>query len=763
MKVFKFGGTSVGSAEGRDNICSLATEGSERTIIVVSALGGVTDSLISFGGEAALGHTTNSMEVLEAIAKRHHEAVNLSTPKAKQDELHAFCDAMLEELRLLALEIISAKSITREQEAAIVAYGEKMSSRILCSMMEGAQHIDSTQIVKTIPYFSRHIVDFAKTNSLIREKVAGLDAQIIVMGGFISSDSSNDCVTNLGRGGSDYSAAIVAAALKVDKLYIYTDVDGFLSCDPRIVPEAVLIDELGFVEAMELCNFGAKVVYPPTIFPAYNAGIPIVIRSTYNHSCPGTTIMSKESLSATSSPLKGISSINDTALLCLRGLSSEGLIGVNYRIFRSLSKQGISIFLVSQSSDGDCTEVAIKNGDVDSALEILRNEFSGEISRGEIEIPSARRNLAIVAVVGSSLEGNMEVTSEIMATLSNNGISIICSGFGGAHQSIAFVTELSMLRRATRALHEALFVRHYDAMNIAIGGDGSLAESFSEVVRGESRRIFERYGVRLNLVSGEDMSGMECPVLVDCGGELDYCTVRERGINVVSGNLAGAYRNIEGLSGCYYGGCIGEGLPIVRVLGDLVRSGDIVGGIEAVPSGFMNYALGLFGRGLKFSVAVRTAYNNYYGECDLVGELSGELSVERVALAVRGCGVEEFEVCRDGGLYPSMDFESIGEGDLFEWLSGYDSVWEELRGRLSDGERYVYVVSYGNGVVKSNLRVVSEGDEFWGVDGYGVCYLVWSSRYREYPLQLLSYEQPSVGGIARSMFEDMLRIANIKL
>ncbi len=768
MRVLKFGGTSVGSPEGRDNICFLATEGTEDCIVVVSALSGVTDSLIALGREALGGARKNIEETLGFLSHRHLEAVDLSTPPQHKDALISFCTERLTELGSLVYSICEkrehGKDITATEqavfEAEVVSYGEKLSSKILWSMIEGAVHIDSTEIIKTTPYFNRHIVDFPVTNSLIRERLQSSgDRGVTVMGGFISSQSSNNETTNLGRGGSDYTAAIVAAALRVSTLYIYTDVDGFLSCDPRIVPNAVLIEELGFVEAMELCNFGAKVVYPPTISPAYNANIPIVIRSTYNHTCKGTTIKNRSSLSSTSDVFKGISSINDTALLTLKGLRFEGLIGVNYRIFKALGRAGVSVFMASESSSEECTHIAIRSSDTELAVGVLCEEFAVEISRGDISEPSVVRNLAIVAIVGSSLEDNLEARAEIFGILERSGISIITYGYGGAHRSLAFVTDLCSMRRATEALHLALFSRHYDELSLFVGGRGALADSLVALVEGERRRVLERYGVRLCIEgvgiedTGDiDFSAYNCPVFVDCGiesrGEGLYADLLSRGVRVVSGNLAGAVSEDfsgEDILGLYkYGGCVGEGLPMVRVLDDLARSGDTLCSLEGALSGVINYALSLYGRGLRFSVAMSTALNNYYGLVDSAYELSGRGVCERVGLLLRSFGVSGYLI----------ECES---------LSYSDEEWESKREGLAEGGCYMYIARYSDGVLRVGLEIISDEDLYYNYEGYGVGISVYTNRYRLYPLQVRSFGDSNLGGVVESIFTDILSIAEIEL
>ncbi len=750
MKVLKFGGTSVGTASGRDNICTLALEKNERTIVVVSALSGVTDSLLALGREAAAGNKSNYEEILQALRKRHFEAIEQSTPIYIREEIKDYCSSLIDKLTIEADEIYKNRELTAVADASVVAYGERLSSRILASMMDDCAHIDSTQIIKTTPYFNRHIVDFPQTNHLINEAVSKISSRIIVMGGFISSEAGNNETTNLGRGGSDYTAAIVASALGVSTLYIYTDVDGFLSSDPRIVDNAILIEELGFVEAMELCNFGAKVVYPPTIFPAYNADIPIVIRSTNNHKCKGTTIKNSSLMTSESSVFKGISSINDTALLSIQGLKNFGLVGINYRLFRALSAEGISVFMVSQSSSNNITKVAIKNGDTQRAMEVIRSEFKGEIERGEIDECSVERNLAIIAVVGASLKENREATAQILNILSDNGINIIASAQGGTQNSIAFVTELSSLRRATKVLHEALFIKHYDEVNIEIVGNNALSHTIKELVENSARKIMERYGLKVEISAKN--SG--CAVIVDCSKDtnLNYNELLNSGKNIVSANRrAAAIENYNHATSKYKcSATVGEGLPIMRALGDMVHSGDEINEIKGLVSGVINYAMNLFAKGISMTTAMQTAVNNYYDEVELEDEIGGKNCGKRIKILAQKC-----ELCGDVTIEPLYD-NSLTLGEI-------DAIWEEKRKVLSPNEKFVYIAECTKEGARVYVDKVNDKEQLYYTDNYNVAVLISSKRYREYPLQIKGYDTPNLEQIAGRVLSDILEIVGITL
>ena len=405
MKVFKFGGTSVGSAVGLRNIKQIIGNETERVVVVVSALSGITDQLIATS-EAAAKADPNYREQYEAICRRHHDTITESVPEAKQAQTRQQIDTLLEELGNILRGVFLIQDLSPKTTNTIVSYGERLSSLIVSRIIDEAVLRDSRAFIKTEPYFNKHIVDFALTNELVRSTFAD-NARVSVVPGFISSDKNSGEATTLGRGGSDYTAAIIAAAMGAEVLNIYTDVDGFMTADPRVIGKAYLIESLTFLEAMELCNFGAKVIYPPTIFPAYNHNIPIYIKNTFRPECPGTYISRAKTAADgdVRKAIKGISSINDSCLLTIRGLGMVGVIGVNYRIFKALAKSGISVFMVSQASSENTTSIGVRRDDAEHAREVLSREFAQEIAMGAVDEIRLEGETADVALVGDNQSG----------------------------------------------------------------------------------------------------------------------------------------------------------------------------------------------------------------------------------------------------------------------------------------------------------------------------------------------------------------------
>ncbi|MCK9159631.1 MAG: aspartate kinase, partial [Bacteroidaceae bacterium] len=402
MKVMKFGGTSVGSAKSLLNVKEIVESAQEPVIVVVSALNGITDKLINTSKMASRGDSGYEQEYQEIVI-RHMSLIDeiISEGKGKS-ALKIRIDGLLHELKDILEGIFLIKDLSTKTSDAVVSYGERLSSLIVAELIDGARWFDSRKFIKTEKKFVKHTPDSDLTTSLIKETFRELP-RISLVPGFIASDKVSGEITNLGRGGSDYTAAIIASVLDAKILEIWTDVDGFMTADPRVIKGAYTISELSYVEAMELCNFGAKVIYPPTIYPVCHKNIPILVKNTFNPEGKGT-IIRQDVISPQGKSIKGMSSINDTSLITVTGLGMVGVIGVNYRIFKVLAKSGISVFLVSQASSENSTSIGVRDSEADLACIVLNEEFEKEIKMGEISQIAAEKNLATVAIVGENMK-----------------------------------------------------------------------------------------------------------------------------------------------------------------------------------------------------------------------------------------------------------------------------------------------------------------------------------------------------------------------
>ena len=503
MKVIKFGGTSVGSANSILSVKRIVEAINEPLIVVVSALGGITDKLFNTSKMAAAGDSSYENEFRE-IVYRHVEMIKEVIPAGEaQVSLQRQVGELLNELKDIFQGIYLIKDLSQKTSDTIVSYGERLSS-IIAAQLTGAEWFDSRRFIKTEKKHSKHVLDTELTTSLVRETFKDMPKRVLVPG-FISTDKITGEVTNLGRGGSDYTAAIIAAALDADALEIWTDVDGFMTADPRVISTAYTINELSYVEATELCNFGAKVVYPPTIYPVCHKNIPIIIKNTFNPEGAGTVIKQEVS-NPQSKAIKGISSINDTSLITVQGLGMVGVIGVNYRIFKALAKNGISVFLVSQASSENSTSIGVRNADADLACEVLNEEFAQEIEMGEISPIQAEKDLATVAIVGENMKHTPGIAGKLFGTLGRNGINVIACAQGASETNISFVVDSKSLRKSLNVIHDSFFLSEYQVLNLFICGVGTVGGSLIEQIHSQRQKLMQENGLQLNVVGIADAS-----------------------------------------------------------------------------------------------------------------------------------------------------------------------------------------------------------------------------------------------------------------
>lgn len=812
MKVLKFGGSSVGSAQGLQNIKEIVEGQSSPVVVVVSALGGITDALLETSAVAAKGGS-EYIEKWEALCERHYRTIGESVPPQHQNEINEGVTALLDELGNIFRGVSLIQDLSPKTTAAIVSYGERLSSLIISRILSDAKLIDPRTIIKTEPYFNRHIVDFTLTNALIRKEFADAP-QITVMGGFISSDKTTGETTNLGRGGSDYTAAIVAAAMDAKVLEIFTDVDGFMTADPRVIDNAYLIDRLTFVEAMELCNFGAKVIYPPTIFPAYNRNIPIVIKNTYNPTCKGTYISKEISVCDTGKAIKGISSINDTSLLTIRGLGMVGVIGVNYRIFKCLAKAGISVFMVSQASSENTTSIGVRNNDAAFAAQVLRGEFSQEIAMGEIDDVIIEQNLATVAIVGENMRHTPGVAGKLFGTLGRNGINVISCAQGASETNISFVINIENLRKTLNVIHDSFFLSEYQVLNLFMVGVGLVGQNLIEQIKGQQkllmeqnalkinvvgisnskRSLFSRDGINLDnyatelcengIVSTPETIAAEIEkmnifnsVFVDCTANEQVSAIYDRllahNVSVVTANKIAAssdyshYMSLKNTARArgikfLFETNVGAGLPIINTINDLRNSGDKILSLKAVVSGTLNYIFNVLSEDIPFSKAVMMAREAGYAEPDPRIDLSGMDVVRKLVILSRESGYQVEQSDVEKNLFvPAYIFEGSTE-DFWAKVSDLDADFERRRKVLAAaGKKWRFVATMEQGKCSVGLEEVDNMNPFYNLEGSNNIILITSARYREYPLQIKGYGA-GASVTAAGVFADIMSIANIR-
>lgn len=809
MKVLKFGGTSVGSVESILSVKKIVEAEKEPVVVVVSALGGITDKLIKTSKLALAGDLSYQSE-FDEIAGRHHQMIEAVIPSGeKKERLLETIDALLDELKSIYQGVYLIRDLSPKTSAAIVSYGERLSSNIVAVLIDGAKWFDSRTFIKTEIKSGRQLLASDLTHELVKQAFVDLP-KVSLVPGFISTDADSGEVTNLGRGGSDYTASIIAAALDASFLEIWTDVDGFMTADPKVISTAYTINELSYVEAMELCNFGAKVVYPPTIYPVCVKNIPILIKNTFNPSGKGTVI--KSDITEDQKPIKGISSINGTTLITVSGLSMVGVIGVNRRIFSALANNGISVFLVSQASSENSTSIGVRDADADAACEVLNAEFSKEIETGAMYRMTAESGLATVAIVGENMKHTPGIAGKLFGTLGRSGINVIACAQGASETNISFVVDGLFLRKTLNVIHDSFFLSEYQVLNLFLCGVGTVGSSLIAQLAQQSEKLKKERGLKLKVVgiaSGhnamfdregislencreqlahsapsdlnrlrDEVIGMNIfnSVFVDCTASSDvaglYQEFLEHNISVVAANKAAAssdYATYQKLKSTarkrgvkfLFETNVGAGLPIIRTMNDLLNSGDKILKIEAVLSGTLNFIFNKISADVPFSETVRLAKEEGYSEPDPRVDLSGKDVIRKLVILAREAGyrIEQSDV--EKHLFvPDSFFQGTLE-EFWKNLPSLDADFERRRKVLeSEGKRWRFVSRYENGKASVELCEVGREHPFYTLEGSNNIILLTTERYKEYPMQIQGYGA-GAGVTAAGVFADIMSIANV--
>lgn len=809
MKVLKFGGTSVGSVESITSLKNIVEAEEEKVVVVVSALGGITDKLIATSRLAVEGNEGYKAE-FEAMAERHHTMINaIIRDEEKHRRLTATVDELLEELRSIYYGVYLIKDLSEKTANAIVSYGERLSSQIVATLIDGAQWKDSRTFIKTRSKHGKQTLDSELTNRLVREAFAELP-KVTVVPGFISSDEQTGEVTNLGRGGSDYTASIIAAALDAGVLEIWTDVNGFMTADPRVIHTAYTISELSYVEAMELCNFGAKVIYPPTIYPVCVKNIPVKVKNTFNPSNPGTII--KQKVNNDRKIIKGISSISGTTLITVTGLSMVGVIGVNRRIFSKLAENGISVFMVSQASSENSTSIGVRDVDADEAVEVLNREFAVEIEQGAMFPMHAESGLATIAIVGENMKHTPGIAGKLFGTLGRSGISVIACAQGASETNISFVVSSKFLRKSLNVLHDSFFLSEYNVLNLFICGVGTVGGNLIEQIRCQYEKLKQRQRLKLNVVGiasshkavfsrdGIDLSSYRerlqtAPdsdinrlrneiismnifnsVFVDCTASADvaglYQELLEHNISVVAANkiaASGPYDSYQRLKetalkrGVKYlfETNVGAGLPIIGTINDLRNSGDKILKIEAVLSGTLNYIFNTLSADIPLSQTVRMAMENGFSEPDPRIDLSGKDVVRKLVILTREAGykIEQDDV--EKHLFIPAELFQGSIDDFWKRLPSLDADFETRRRQLeAENKRWRFVARMSHGKASVSLEAVDHRHPFYDLEGSNNIILLTTERYKEYPMLIQGYGA-GAEVTAAGVFANIMSIANI--
>ncbi|MBW8323841.1 MAG: bifunctional aspartate kinase/homoserine dehydrogenase I [Prolixibacteraceae bacterium] len=809
MKVLKFGGTSVGSAENIQRVKQILMGQTDDVIVVVSALGGITDKILSAAKMAAIGTGYFQAELTE-INMRHFEAIDKLFEGGKRDEIKEKVQVLLDELERIIHGVSLIGELTPKTLDKIGGFGERLSSLIISEYIPSAQWFDSSKLIRTDSNFGKAAVNFELTNQLIRTAFVSFSG-IAIVPGFISSNDAGE-YTTLGRGGSDYTGAILAAAVDADSLEIWTDVNGFMTADPRVISKAYTIKMLSYSEAMELSHFGAKVIYPPTILPVYKKGIPVRIKNTMEPDAEGTLI-TESKLNGKDLPIKGISSISNITLITIQGLGMVGVTGISARLFGALARQNINVILISQASSENSISFAIDSSSSSKAEIAIRQEFDREIQLDQINKITIEDNLAIVAIVGENMKHATGVAGKLFNTIGKNGVNIIAIAQGASELNISWVVKVSDLRKTLNVVHESFFLSENVELNIFLLGIGLVGGNLLEQIKQQQpkllkekhlkiklagvanskKMLFNRDGIdiatfREKMMDEGQVSSLEefkneiiklnmyNSIFVDCTANDQaaglYAELLNANVSIVTANKVAAsseYENYALLKKIakrkgvkfLFETNVGAGLPIITTLNDLVNSGDTILKIEAVLSGTLNFIFNTISETVPLSQTIRMAKEQGYAEPDPRIDLSGVDVARKLLILARESGYQfEMKDIKINTFIPSGYFEGSVD-DFWETIPEMDAEFEANRKKLTEsGRMWRFVAKFDRGEAEIGLQEITAGHPFADLQGSNNLVMFTTERYQEFPMIIKGYGA-GAAVTAAGVFADIIRVSNI--
>jgi bifunctional aspartokinase / homoserine dehydrogenase 1 len=809
MKVLKFGGSSVGTAERIRGVKSIIEAEPRPCIIVVSAFHGITDTLKKIG-ELAASHDLTYKTYLKDLVGRHR---SISRDLLSGDKLVlalSSIDDLIAELNETLNGVYLIRELSRFSLDKVLSAGERLSSAIISLYFNDCQLVDAREIIKTDDNYGNAGVNYEATVPLIRERLAG-KKKLILVPGFIASSESNE-TTTLGRGGSDYTAAIIAAILNAEALEIWTDTDGFMTADPKKVEKAYAIESLTYSEAIELSHFGAKVIYTPTLRPVYKKQIPVFVKNSFNPSAPGT-IISEKPANGSKSPIKGISSIDHIDLITLQGTAMIGVSGTSMRLFGALAKRNINIVLITQASSEYSITFAINPPDTRQANEAISQEFSREIIFSKELKILIERDLSIIAIVGERMKNTPGISATLFRSLARNGINVIATAQGSSELNISVVIKNESLKKALNVIHDGFFLSRVKELNLFIAGTGFVGSSLIKQLQKQNDLLLKEHNLKINLfgiINSRKMLIENKPVpigncksiLADSGVKSDLdsfirqmtrlnlrnsvfvdCTANEKVgetygeimqkyISVVTASKLACsseysyYHRLKSIASqngvrFMYETTVGAGLPIIKTINDLVVSGDKILKIEAVLSGTLNFIFNCIGPDVPLSTAIRIAKEKGISEPDPRIDLSGTDVVRKILILSREAGynVEEKDVTINKFL-PDECFE----GDLsnfYEKVREHDAEFEKKRKDIArQNKKWRFIAYMDMGIASVGLITVDQSHPTFDLEGSNNIILLTTERYRELPMVIKGYGA-GADVTAAGVFADIMRVVNV--
>ena len=811
MKVLKFGGSSVANAENIKKVAAIIKKPDyQKAVIIVSALGGVTDLLIQTGSAASHG-LESYKETLLQLEKRHIDTAKGLLPVTTQSSCLSSIKQQFNELEDICEGVFRLGELSARTKDRIVSFGELLSSKIIAAFFESAglnnQWIDSRAVIKTNSNYGFATVDFELTNQLIHEKISESNASLFLAPGFISSDLENH-TTTLGRGGSDYTASIFAAALKVEGLEIWTDVTGMMTADPRWVPNARTIPNISYREAMELSHFGAKVIYPPTIQPAMQKGISISIKNTFEPDAAGSLIESIPPIAG--DIITGISSINHVTLLSLEGSGMVGIPGFSKRLFEALASEKVNVILITQSSSEHSICVAINTVDAEKAKKSVDTAFDYEVKTGKVEPLKVEHDQSIVALVGDKMKSHTGIAGRMFNALGRNGINIRAIAQGSSERNISAVLAYSDVKKAVNVLHEAFFESTHKQLNVYIIGAGNVGGKLIEQIKQQQqyllenlnlqlritgiansrKMLFNEEGINLNqwkdsLAQSESMSltnfiatiihkNLRNSVFVDVTANAEVASVYHqllsKSVGVVACNKIAAsspfvnYRHLKSLSKEFnapflFETNVGAGLPVIGTLNDLIKSGDKINKIQAVLSGTLNFVFNNYDGKTSFAEVVKQAQDEGYTEPDPRLDLGGTDVMRKIMILAREAGEKiEMENISNNSFLPKSCFEGT-VADFYIEMAKHEAHFKSLYEAAADENcKLKFVASFEDGKAAVGLQHIPSNSDFYHLYGKDNIVLFYTQRYPEQPL-VVKGAGAGADVTASGVFADIIRVA----
>ena len=813
MQVLKFGGSSVANGENIHKVVELVLQSltKDRTILVVSALGGITDMLIRAGQSAAAGDESYK-DQLQAIERRHLETVKSLLPLTRQSAALSLVKTRCNEIEDICSGVFLLSELSPRTQDKIVSYGELLSSLIVAARFEalGVSHQwkDSRELIRTDSRFGHATVDFSLTNRRINAFIDSSDSTLFILPGFIAADEKG-ITTTLGRGGSDYTAAILAAAVDARLLEIWTDVSGMMTADPRLVSNVKLIPHISYQEAMELSHFGAKVIYPPTIQPVMRKNIPVWIKNTFSPADPGTVI--ELAAVPNGGGIRGISSIPRIALLSLEGSGMVGIPGFSKRLFEALSSHQINVILITQGSSEHSICVGVDEANAADARAAIDSAFEYEIGNGTVEPLIVETGLSIIALVGEQMKSHPGVSGKMFGALGRNGVNVRAIAQGSSERNISAVIAAADVKKAINVLHEEFFEASYRQLNLFITGTGNVGRRLIDQLRQQQSFLLEQLRIQLRVVGlansrkmvfdekGIDLEhwkeGLEkgVPMLLDewvagitsrnlrnsvfadvtANGDVasSYPALLQRSISVVACNKIacsspyGNYRHLKDLAREYnarflFETNVGAGLPVIGTLNDLLRSGDKVRRIEAVLSGTLNFVFNHYNGERPFAEVVRQAQDEGYTEPDPRLDLSGMDVMRKIMILTREAGEKtEMADIDNHSFLPASCMQGSVE-DFYTAMGKEEAHFKKLyQAATAEGKKLKFVARYDKGKASVGLQHIGPNEDLYHLYGKDNVVLFFTDRYSEQPL-VVKGAGAGAEVTASGVFADILRIIN---